>query len=153
MITTQLNHERVGLAAWSGFLALYDEVAAWAAAATTPTARAVIDLAVGAVGPGPVPGRARGHVPPQLAHGGRRRCGRADGGRLLGGQGVRTERTLEIYRLLLGIVGAAGYLAPGSPGAVLRGRLEATAARRRSTPSAAASTRSSARSWPWPAWA
>ena len=29
-------------------------------------------------------------------------------------------------RVLLGIVGAAGYLVPGSPGAVLRGRVEAT---------------------------
>ena len=48
MITTQLNHERVGLAAWSGFAsALFDEVAAWAAA--TPAAagldRRVLDLA------------------------------------------------------------------------------------------------------------
>jgi hypothetical protein len=38
-----------------------------------------------------------------------------------------TERTLEIFRLLLGIVGAAGYLLPGSPGSILAGRLEASA--------------------------
>jgi alkylation response protein AidB-like acyl-CoA dehydrogenase len=37
-----------------------------------------------------------------------------------------TERTVEVYHLLLGIVGSAGYLAPGSPGAILRGRLEAS---------------------------
>ena len=37
-----------------------------------------------------------------------------------------TERTIEVYRLLLGVVGVAGYLPPGSPGAVLRGRLEAS---------------------------
>jgi alkylation response protein AidB-like acyl-CoA dehydrogenase len=37
------------------------------------------------------------------------------------------ERSMEIYRRLLGIVGAAGYLAPDSPGAVLSGRLERTA--------------------------
>ena len=38
MITTQLNHERVGLAAWSGLsLQLFDEVAAWAAADAAPT--------------------------------------------------------------------------------------------------------------------
>jgi alkylation response protein AidB-like acyl-CoA dehydrogenase len=36
------------------------------------------------------------------------------------------ERSIEIYRLLLGIVGAAGYLSPGSPGAALEGRLERT---------------------------
>ena len=37
-----------------------------------------------------------------------------------------TERIIEVTRLLLGIIGAAGYLTPGSPGAVLRGRVEAT---------------------------
>ena len=35
-----------------------------------------------------------------------------------------TELSLEIYRLLLEVVGQAGYLTEGSPGAVLRGRLE-----------------------------
>jgi len=35
-----------------------------------------------------------------------------------------TESTVEIYHKLLGIVGAAGYLSPGSPGEVLRGDLE-----------------------------
>jgi hypothetical protein len=37
-----------------------------------------------------------------------------------------TERTIEVYRVLLGIVGAAGYLTPGSPGPCCAGRLEAT---------------------------
>ena len=35
-----------------------------------------------------------------------------------------TESTVEIYRKLLGIVGSAGYLSPGSPGAALQGDLE-----------------------------
>ena len=35
-----------------------------------------------------------------------------------------TEFSLEAYRLLLEIVGQAGYLGEGSPGAVLKGRLE-----------------------------
>ena len=35
-----------------------------------------------------------------------------------------TELALETYRLLLEVVGQAGYLTEGSPGAVLRGRLE-----------------------------
>ena len=38
-----------------------------------------------------------------------------------------TERVIEVYRRLLGIVGAGGYLSPGSPGAVLAGRLEQSA--------------------------
>jgi len=37
-----------------------------------------------------------------------------------------TERIIEVARLLSGVVGAAGYLTPDSPGALLRGRLEAT---------------------------
>jgi hypothetical protein len=35
-----------------------------------------------------------------------------------------TESTVEVYRVLLGIVGAGGYMAPGTPGAVLHGELE-----------------------------
>ena len=35
-----------------------------------------------------------------------------------------TELALEVYGLLLEVVGQAGYLVEGSPGAVLRGRLE-----------------------------
>ena len=38
-----------------------------------------------------------------------------------------TELSLEIYRLLIEVVGQAGYLAEGSPGAVLKGRLERNA--------------------------
>ena len=34
------------------------------------------------------------------------------------------NRRVEIYRRLLGVVGAAGYLSPGSPGAALHGELE-----------------------------
>jgi 3-oxocholest-4-en-26-oyl-CoA dehydrogenase alpha subunit len=35
-----------------------------------------------------------------------------------------TEAMIEIYRLLLGILGPVGYLPAGSTGAVLAGRLE-----------------------------
>jgi alkylation response protein AidB-like acyl-CoA dehydrogenase len=38
-----------------------------------------------------------------------------------------TELSLEVYRLLVEVVGQAGYLAEGSPGAVLAGRLERNA--------------------------
>jgi alkylation response protein AidB-like acyl-CoA dehydrogenase len=36
-----------------------------------------------------------------------------------------TEGYLECYRLLFEVLGAAGYLKPGSPGAVAQSRLEA----------------------------
>ncbi|HLX88596.1 MAG TPA: acyl-CoA dehydrogenase family protein, partial [Acidimicrobiales bacterium] len=44
MITTQLNHERVGLAAWSGLTGLLcDEVGRWAAETTVPEGGTVLD--------------------------------------------------------------------------------------------------------------
>ena len=127
MITTQLNHERVGLAAWSGVtISLYEEIVEWAARQRTDDGRTVIE---------------QGWVQMDLA-----RCHaeleamwllnwrmavHVATGELTGAESSSikvfgTERTVEVCRVLLGIVGAAGYLAPGSPGAVLRGRLEAT---------------------------
>jgi alkylation response protein AidB-like acyl-CoA dehydrogenase len=38
-----------------------------------------------------------------------------------------TELSLEVYRLLVEVVGQAGYLPEGSPGAVVAGRLERNA--------------------------
>ena len=44
MITTQLNHERVGLAAWSGLsISLYQDVVTWAAQQATDDGQTVID--------------------------------------------------------------------------------------------------------------
>jgi alkylation response protein AidB-like acyl-CoA dehydrogenase len=46
MITTQLNHERVGLAAWSGLaISLYEDIVEWAAAESTDDGRTLIDQA------------------------------------------------------------------------------------------------------------
>ena len=128
MITTQLNHERVGLAAWSGLaISLYEDIVAWAAAQETDDGRTLID---------------QGWVQMDLAKchaeleamwllNWRMAVHVADG-ELTGAESSSikvfgTERILEVVRLLLGVIGAAGYLVPGSPGALLRGRLEATA--------------------------
>jgi alkylation response protein AidB-like acyl-CoA dehydrogenase len=126
MLTTQLNYERVALAAWSGIArSLYDEVVEWAAGQPTDDGRTLIE---------------QSWVQMDLA-----RCHmELEAMRLLNwrmavnestGEPTRaesstvkvfgSERTIEIYRLLLGIIGAAGYLVPGSPGAFLEGRLEA----------------------------
>ena len=128
MITTQLNHERVGLAAWSGLaISLYEDIVAWAAAQETDDGRTLID---------------QGWVQMDLAKchaeleamwllNWRMAVHVADG-ELTGAESSSikvfgTERILEVVRLLLGVIGAAGYLVPGSPGALLRGRIEATA--------------------------
>jgi alkylation response protein AidB-like acyl-CoA dehydrogenase len=128
MITTQLNHERVGLAAWSGLaLALFDQVARWAAAEPGPDGGTVLDqdwvrqdLA-----------RAEAELEAMRLLNWRMAVHVASG-ELTAAESSSikvfgTERTIEIYRLLLGVLGWAGYLTPGTPGAFLAGRLEAGA--------------------------
>ncbi|HVX21519.1 MAG TPA: acyl-CoA dehydrogenase family protein [Acidimicrobiales bacterium] len=128
MITNQLNHERVGLAAWSGLsILLFDQVARWAATERTDDGRTLIDqpwvqmdLA-----------RAEAELEAMRLLNWRMAASvAADTLTAAESSSIKvfgTERTLDIFRLLLGVVGAAGYLVPGSPGAVLAGRLEASA--------------------------
>ena len=128
MITTQLNHERVGLAAWSGLAGLLcDEVGSWAAATAVADAGTVLDL----------PwvraelARCRAEVEAMRLLNWRMACDTAAGDlKPADSSAVKVfgvERSIEVYRRLLGIVGVAGYLAPGSPGGILRGRLERSA--------------------------
>jgi alkylation response protein AidB-like acyl-CoA dehydrogenase len=123
LITNQLNHERVAICPVSGILRSIDEVRRWAAEERLPDGRRVID---------------RQWVQVQLA----RLTARAEFLKLVNwkvawaaDKGLNpadasatkvfgTEFALEAYRLLLEIVGQAGYLPAGSPGAVLGGRLE-----------------------------
>ena len=119
LITGQLNHERVGLAAVSALaFRLWDETAAWVAE------RGLSDV---------------GWIQADLAHTyalleaqklltwrmtaavADDTLGAADSSSV---KVFGTESTVEIYHKLLGIVGSAGYLSPGSPGAVLHGDLE-----------------------------
>jgi 3-oxocholest-4-en-26-oyl-CoA dehydrogenase alpha subunit len=126
MITTQLNHERVGLAAWCGLaLQLFDEVVAWAASEPAG-GRCLIDQ------PWVQMDLARAACELEAMRLLNWRMASAVAAGTLGADESSsikvfgTERTVEVYRLLLGIVGAPGYLAPGTPGSILRGRLEAS---------------------------
>jgi alkylation response protein AidB-like acyl-CoA dehydrogenase len=127
MITTQLNHERVGLAAWSGLsISIYEDVVAWAARQTTDDGRTLIEQ------PWVQMDLAKCHAELEAMWlRNWRMAVHVANDELTGAESSSikvfgTERTIEVYRLLLGIVGAAGYLQPGSPGALLRGRLEAS---------------------------
>jgi hypothetical protein len=128
MITTQLNHERVGLAALGGAAwRMWGEVRSWAA--ETPVA-------------GDDLGRRIGDLPwvrADLAD-----CyARLEAMKLLNWRLVQaiaedrllpadastakfygTETHVSVYRKLLGILGAAGWLRGDSPGAALQGRVE-----------------------------
>jgi 3-oxocholest-4-en-26-oyl-CoA dehydrogenase alpha subunit len=123
LITNQLNHERVAICPVSGILRSIADVEEWARAERLADGRRVID---------------QEWVRTHLA----RVAAKADYLKLLNwkvawasGQGLNpadasatkvfgTEFALEACRLLLEVVGQAGYLPEGSPGAVLRGRLE-----------------------------
>jgi alkylation response protein AidB-like acyl-CoA dehydrogenase len=119
LITGQLNHERVGLAAVSALaFRLWDEVAAWVVEhGLTDVGWIQQDLAL-----------TYSLLEAQKLLTWRMTAAVADGS--LGAadsSSVKvfgTESTVEIYHKLLGIVGAAGYLSPGTPGAVLQGDLE-----------------------------
>src|SRR3954451_18434351 len=125
MITTQLNHERVGLAALGGAAwRLWGAVRAWAAQTDAPEGGKVID---------------RPWVRADLA-----KCyARLDAMKLLNwrlaadvaadrlgpadasaAKVYGTETHVAVYRLLIGVLGAAGWLRPGSPGAALHGEVE-----------------------------
>jgi alkylation response protein AidB-like acyl-CoA dehydrogenase len=119
MITTQLNHERVGIAALGGLAhRLYADVVAWAretGAIETPWVQ--IDLAR-------VHARLEAmkllnwRMASDLAAD---RLGPADASAV---KVYGTETVVAVYRTLLGILGPVGYLRAGSPGAVLRGEVE-----------------------------
>ncbi len=119
LITNQLNHERVGLAALGGETSeLYDAVEQWARDAGVidePWVQRNLAEAYARL-------EAMRLLNWQMAR-------KVDDGTLApyDASGVKvfgTETHIQVYRLLLDIVGPTGYLAPGSPGAVLGGRLE-----------------------------
>jgi alkylation response protein AidB-like acyl-CoA dehydrogenase len=119
LITGQLNHERVGLAAMSALSQrLWGEVAEWALANQLGDVSWVqADLA-----------RSYALLEAQKLLNWRMTAavandtlGPADSSAV---KVFGTESTIEVYRMLLGIVGAGGYLRPGSPGAVLHGEID-----------------------------
>ena len=125
MITTQLNHERVGLAALAGrTFRIFDQIVAWAAAEPDGNGGRVMDA------PWVQSDIARCHA---ILEGLRlmnwRMALDVAGGTLspADSSAVKvfgTEGVVEVYRLLLGVIGAAGLLPPGSKGAVIEGQLE-----------------------------
>ena len=125
MITTQLNHERVGLAAWSGLaLRFWDEVADWAATTELPGGGRPLDL------PWVRQDLARTRAMSEAMRLLNWRMATAVADDTIGPADSSstkvfgTETAIQIIRLLLGIVGSAGYIRPGEPGAFLRGDLE-----------------------------
>ncbi len=123
LITNQLNHERVAICPASGLLRSLHEVRAWAVGHTLADGRRVIDqewvqLALARVHAKVEVLKLLNWKVASLARGGLNPAD-ASATKVYG-----SELSLEVYRLLGEVVGQAGYLAEGSPGAVLHGRLE-----------------------------
>ena len=122
IITNQLNLERVAISPASGVLRSIDEVRAWAAAPQADGRRAIerewVRIALARL-------RARAEVLKlfnwKVAWAADKGLAPADASAT---KVYGSEFCLEAYRSLSEIVGQAAYLAEGSPGAVLRGRLE-----------------------------
>ncbi|MHA4852733.1 acyl-CoA dehydrogenase family protein [Rhodococcus sp. MSC1_016] len=119
LITAQLNHERIGLAALGGrTLGLWHQVLDWA------RANGALEM------PWVQIEFARTHAKLEAMRLLNWKMTAAVANDTLSGADAGatktygTETHVDVYRALLGILGAAGRLRPGSPGAVLAGQIE-----------------------------
>ncbi len=123
LITNQLNHERVAICPASGLLRSLSEVRLWAQGHQLRDGRSLIDQEWVQMSLAKV--HAKVEVLKlfnwKVAWAADKGLNPADASAT---KVYGTELALEVYRLLLEVVGQAGYLVEGSPGAVLRGRLE-----------------------------
>ncbi|HEX3787879.1 MAG TPA: acyl-CoA dehydrogenase family protein [Pseudonocardiaceae bacterium] len=121
LITNQLNHERVALTSAAPVQTALREVRAWAQATKLPDGNRVIDQEWVRTH------LARVHAGAEflklinwkLAAAETVSPAEASSTKVFG-----TEFATEAYRLLMEVLGPAGYLRAGSPGAALRGRVE-----------------------------
>jgi alkylation response protein AidB-like acyl-CoA dehydrogenase len=121
LITNQLNHERVALTSAAPIITALREVREWAQNTKLADGRRVIDQEWVQIH------LARVHAKVQflrlknwqIASAGRVNPADASATKVFG-----TEFATEAYRLLMEVVGANGIVRPGSPGAVVQGRVE-----------------------------
>ena len=123
LITNQLNHERVAICPASGLLRSLTEVRRWAQRQRLRDGTALLDHEWVQIS------LARAHAKIdvlkllnwKVAWASDKGLNPADASAT---KVYGTELALEVYSLLLEVVGQVGYLVAGSPGAILRGRLE-----------------------------
>ena len=123
LITNQLNFERVAICPVSGILRSIAEVRAWAQETRLADGRRVVDQEWVQLHLARLWARAEylKLINWKVAWAADKGLNPADASAT---KVYGSEFALEAYRLLLEIVGQAGYLVAGSPGAVLQGRLE-----------------------------
>jgi 3-oxocholest-4-en-26-oyl-CoA dehydrogenase alpha subunit len=123
LITNQLNHERVAICPASGLARSLAEARRWAQEHRLEDGRRVIEHEWAQIS------LAKAHAKIDVLKLFNWKVAWASGKGLNPADASATkvygtELALEVYGLLLETVGQAGYLVEGSPGAVLRGRLE-----------------------------
>lgn len=125
LITTQLNHERIGLAAMAGVAGLHiEQVAQWAAETISDDDRPLIEQPFANMALAEA--RALYEAIKVMNW---RVAWEMDAGVLNPANASMvkvfgSESAIQIYRLLLDVIGSAGVIRGGSPGAVLQGVLE-----------------------------
>jgi alkylation response protein AidB-like acyl-CoA dehydrogenase len=125
LITNQLNHERVSLLSSGGMINLVDQAIAWAKSERLPDGRRVIDQEWVQVKLAECKSRVRfldlfnWKVAFNLTYKKNLNPAEASAIKVFGSESFRL-----IYKLLTEVFGATGHLRPGSPGAVLAGRVE-----------------------------
>lgn len=126
LITRQLNQERVVLAAAGGWaFELADDLKAWLAAEPAAGGGKLIDMPWVRAGLARIEARLdvmklfNWRMVSRSGAGREPAPGDASAANIFG-----TETLIDVCREMLGLVGCAGYLTEGSPGAVLGGRLE-----------------------------
>lgn len=125
LITAQLNHERIGLAAFGvKALGLYNDTLAWARASLTEDGRPVIEQPWVQIALAEAYCRLKAMRVMNARMTWELEQGRLDPARASAAKVYGTECVIEVYRLLLGVVGPVGAIEADSPGAILNGGLE-----------------------------
>jgi alkylation response protein AidB-like acyl-CoA dehydrogenase len=125
LITLQLNHERVGLAAFGSLAGtVLEEVLDWALAAVGPDGNPVADTPWVQLALGEAHARLEALKVMNWRMAWDIEQGSLDPARASAVKVYGSECLIEVYRLLLEVVGVAGAVQQDSPAAALRGRLE-----------------------------
>jgi alkylation response protein AidB-like acyl-CoA dehydrogenase len=125
LVTLQLNHERIGLAAFGAAAEQrFAEVLDWARATPDETGEPVARRPWARLALAEAFARLEALRVLNWRVGWELEQGRLDPARASAAKVFSSETVIEVYRLLLDVVGEAGILRADSPGAVLRGELE-----------------------------
>ncbi|MCH7598874.1 MAG: acyl-CoA dehydrogenase family protein [Myxococcales bacterium] len=125
LITLQLNHERVGIAAFSnGAIRLLDEVIEWAKATEDAPGSRVADNAWVQMALGQAYSLLEAMKVTNWKMAWMLEAGDPDPAQSSAAKILATEYVIEVLRLLLEVLGSAGTLKEGSPGVILQGHVE-----------------------------